>query len=153
MGKRGPAKTPTAVLKGRGSWRAKGRADEPVAPGEKPTCPGWLPAEARREFRRVTKHLETMGILSVADRTMIAGYCLAWNEVREATEQIEDEGRVVLTAKGMVKNPWVLIRENALAQLLRFAQQFGLSPASRANVKCEGPKAAPERKVYFTAGA
>ena len=47
MGKRGPGKTPTAILKLRGSGLVPSRKGEPKPKKERPRCPLWIRRKAR----------------------------------------------------------------------------------------------------------
>ena len=137
MGKRGPAKTPTEVLKGRGSWRGDDRDDEPVAPAEPPVRPAWLSELEARIWDETVPRLDGMRILSCADEALLASYCIEYAAVQECKEIIAREGRMVETHKGLVKHPAQLALENAMDKLIKLAREFGLSPASRANVSTE----------------
>ena len=54
MGKRGPTRTPTSVLKLRGSWRAKTRGDEPTPQEGVPESPDWLSEDEQSVWDRLT---------------------------------------------------------------------------------------------------
>ena len=124
MAGRGPAPTPTAILKARGSWLAKTRPDEPKPERSLPTCPSWLPKEAKTEWNRIVPELDKLGLLTAIDRAALAAYCQAWSDFREAVEgdSLRD-------------------RDTAAKRLINAAAQFGLSPAARARVQ-----AAPKDK-------
>jgi len=64
MGHRGPPRTPTSVLKLRGSWRGNARGDEPEPAHDRPDCPEWLSAEERTAWDRVVALLESMRVLT-----------------------------------------------------------------------------------------
>src|SRR5947209_513230 len=72
MGQRGPAPTPTPILDARGSWRAKGRDGEVQLPVKAPTCPAFLPDEAKDEWKRQCALLPQMGVLAEVDRAALA---------------------------------------------------------------------------------
>ena len=59
MGKRGPPRTPTSVLKLRGSWRGNVRGDEPEPKHDRPQFPEWLSAEERAAWDRVVDLFDT----------------------------------------------------------------------------------------------
>ncbi len=75
MGHRGPAPTPTEILRLRGSKRANRRTTEPKPERGIPSCPQHLGKTARAEWRRVTKPLDQMGVIAKIDRALLAAYC------------------------------------------------------------------------------
>lgn len=136
MAARGPAPTPTAKLKLRGSWRAKERPGEPAPAAKAPPCPDWLPDEAKAEWSRQVKQLLAMGVIAEVDRALLAAYCEAWAEFVKASGELATEELVRLTDKGYpVANPLVSIRNAAVERMVRIAAQFGFSPSARARVK------------------
>jgi P27 family predicted phage terminase small subunit len=132
---RGPAPTPTAILEARGSPRAKLRLGEPRLPVERPSCPAWLKGEARAEWNRQAKALESAGILARCDRALLVAYCEAWGEFLQARQELEANGYTFTTDKGYVgPSPWVAIRNRAVERLVKLADRFGFSPAARARL-------------------
>lgn len=146
MGQRGPAPTPTPILKLRGSPVAKQRTKggEPQLPVERPACPAWLPREAKAEWNRQVKQLERMGVLAKVDRAALAAFCEAWAELVHSCwviENGEDEkgtnkGAVIPGSTGsMVVSPWVRIKNAAVERMTKLAAQFGFTPSARTRVK------------------
>lgn len=117
VGTRGPSKTPTKVLEMRGSWRADTRMDEPQPNTERPTCPAWLPAQAKSIWRVLIPQIEYMGILGTCDRIALARYCKLVCRWREA----EDEGDVDKSIRVSI-------------HLLKLEREFGLTPSARAGL-------------------
>lgn len=142
MGARGPRPTPTKILQARDSWRAADRADAdgPLFPVDEPSCPDWLPKEAKAEWRRIVGQLLTAGLLSKANRATLTAYCLAWAEVHEAESALKKTGRVI---KGK-KSPWVAIARAARLELRQLAAEFGMTPASAGKVSAAAKE--PEKK-------
>ena len=130
---RGPAPTPTPILKLRGSWRGDARSGEPRPPVESPgDPPAVLKGEARREWRRVTRLLVAMGCIAKIDRALVTAYCEAWGEFVEASRELQTSGLILKTADGyFYPNPLAGIRSRAVERMTRLAAQFGLSPSAR----------------------
>src|SRR5688572_22544012 len=106
MGARGPQPVPTPILAARGSWRAKLRDGEPRFSDTTPNCPASLKGEARAEWRRQVKQLRGAGLLSQADRAMLAAFCEAWGEFIYALRRLDEDGYTYETSKGYVgRNP------------------------------------------------
>ncbi len=132
MGKRGPAPTPTEVLKLRGSWRGKKRDGQPRPDPKTPPCPRWLDKEARAKWRALVPELSRLGLLTIVDGDALAVYCEAWSSFRRACETLAKEGETFTTDKGYVgAHPAVAIRNAARQAIKAFASLFGLDPSSR----------------------
>ena len=78
MATRGRKPTPTAlkVLEGNPGKR-KLNDNEPRPEKKAPSCPKWLEPEAKKEWRRLAKKMEQMGVLTEVDMAAFAGYCQA----------------------------------------------------------------------------
>ncbi len=147
MGARGPAPTPTATLEARGSWRAKLRDGEPEFKQGKPSCPKFLPAEAKAEWKRQVRALGDARILTQADRSLLAAYCEAWAEFVAACQESAKMDFEQSIALGILN-----AKNKAVDRLLRLAQQFGFSPAARTRIKAPEPEAKESAKdKYFGA--
>ena len=134
MGKRGPAPTPTHLLKLRGSWRGETNTGEPVASSAVPECPAWLDEYAREAWEWVTASLSGMGILSADDLLLIVALCGAWSDYRLADETLRRDGFTTKGKTGVVRHPMVGVKAEASGRLLRLSQQFGLSPSARSRI-------------------
>ena len=128
------------------------RIQEPQPPEKMPHCPKHLNKEARKEWRRAGKILQSIGLLTEIDRMIFAAYCEAYSRWIEATLKVQELGMVY--AKGAVQdpktgkmiggeprlNPYIRIAREAFDQMIRAGTQIGLSPSSRASLKIEKPK-------------
>ncbi len=136
MAGKGPMRTPTAVLKARGSKLAKHRTGEPKFDRGQPTCPTWLTAEAKAEWRRIIGQLDTAGLMTLADRAALAAYCDAWADyVRAAAELKSALAKDGIGYAEAVRQGIVGSKAKAREAMLKAADRFGLSPAVRARVK------------------
>jgi P27 family predicted phage terminase small subunit len=77
-----------------------------------------------------------------AIRVAVTAYCEAWATYREALERVRAEGLTITNPKtGMAqKNPALNAVEQAGLQLLRYGQQFGLTPAAEVNLASPMPR-------------
>ena len=76
-----------------------------------------------------------MGILTDHDMEAFAGYCQAYARWKEAEEFITQHGTIVRTPSGYWQQvPQVSIAQTYLKVMNRFAEQFGLTPASRSRI-------------------
>jgi P27 family predicted phage terminase small subunit len=96
----------------------------------RPEMPEYLIGLARTEWERIVPLLENMGILAECDQTMLALYCTAFAEWREADDLCESP--VITTVNGnIIQNPALSIRTNAWERLKKVCAEFGMSPAAR----------------------
>ncbi len=148
MGLRGPPRTPTSILKMRGSQLAKRRARESSvqAEGGKPTAPTWLDAEGKAEWRRTVRALETMQILSRSDRAALVGLCQAWSmfvALAKAWNRLD-------ATEYVASRPLGVMVSQSFNDYRRAALEFGLTPASRSRVTAATPTGpTTDKSRYF----
>ena len=143
MGRRGPAPTPTNILKLRGSTLVSKRREksEPKAPVGKPRCPDWLDQDAKAAWKQVAPLLEAMGVLTRIDVNALARYCRLWSRWRKAEAFLDQHGEMypLKHDNGQVKymQPWpqVAIAGKLAQQLTRLEQEFGMTPAARTRIQ------------------
>ena len=113
MAKRGRKPTPTAIkeLEGNPGKRPL-NAKEPKPVKKAPSCPKWLEPEAKKEWRRLSKQLEQLGVLTELDMASFAAYCQAYARYKEAEEFITQHGSIVKTPSGY----WQQVPQVAQAQ-------------------------------------
>ena len=136
MATRGRKPKPTAIkeLEGNPGKRPL-NANEPRPERKAPRCPAWLDTEAKREWRRMGKVLEQMGILTELDMAAFAGYCQAYARWKEAEEFITQHGSMIRTPNGYLQQvPQVSITQTNMKIMLRFCEQFGLTPSARSRI-------------------
>jgi P27 family predicted phage terminase small subunit len=154
---KGPPRTPTAILKARGSWRAAKRVSEPQAELGRPECPSWLRADAKRKWKQLVPLLEGMGILAKVDGDILAQYCQLWARWKAAeiiiakrgmSEKVRRKDRETgrWVSAGYRAIPEVKIASDLSAQLARLYAKLGLSPADRAGLSIEKDKEPPTKK-------
>ncbi len=136
MATRGRKPTPTAIKELEGNPGKRKLNDREPKPEKKaPSCPKWLEPEAKKEWRRLAKKMELMGVLTEVDMAAFAGYCQAYARWKEAEEFITQHGTIVKTPSGYWQQvPQVSIAQTYLKVMNRFAEQFGLTPASRSRI-------------------
>ena len=155
MGSKGPKRTPTAQLLNRGSWRGKERSKtEPTPEPEELPCPDFLKNEAKAEWERLAPTLANQGVLTAWDRAALVAYCHQWALYMEINGAIK--ALLIKTIAGDARqNPLIRMRKETLEQLIRLAQEFGLTPATRSRVerieKGEEPDA-DELRIFKNSG-
>ena len=150
----GPRPTPTAELERRGSWRAKSRKNEPQFPASVPSCPKWVGAFGKVEWRRIAKLLAERGVVTAIDRNVLAMYCEAFHQFRVAQQTVAEEGATYISDKGNTL-PHPAARDMATwwDKALKAAREFGLTPAARVGLTIKEPKANGNGKLKYFADA
>jgi len=116
-----------------------------------PSPPSALKGEALREWKRVTKALEPLKMLSKLDRAALAAYCSAYGRWKIATDALETTSRLgphggllIETTNGnLVQNPIVGIQRRAADDMVKLGSEFGLTPSARSRLKIERPEKEP----------
>jgi len=146
MATRGRKPKPTAlkVLEGNPGKRPLNEK-EPQPKRKAPRCPSWLEPEAKKEWKRMAKTLETIGVLTQVDKAAFAGYCQAYARWKEAEEFLTQHGTIFKTPSGYIQQvPQVAIARNYLQIMKDFCSEFGLTPAARTRIKVEQEAVNPD---------
>jgi P27 family predicted phage terminase small subunit len=133
-------------LRQRGQHAAARRAPDP---------PPFLRGHAADEWRRVAVELHAIGLLSALDVMPLAAYCAAYARWRQAEELLAtmaahhpaEVGLLIRTADGVARNPIAKIASRAAADMVRYASEFGFSPAARARLGHRRFRGAAGRQV------
>lgn len=127
---------PTAVKELEGNpGKRKLNAKEPKPEPGAPKCPSWLHPDAKKEWKRIAKNLEHLGILTEVDVNAFAAYCQSYARWKEAQEHISKEGSTFETASGYrQQSPWVGIANTNHRLMLSAAAEFGLTPSARSRI-------------------
>jgi P27 family predicted phage terminase small subunit len=136
LANRGRKPKPTALkeLEGNPGKRPLNKK-EPKPKKKAPRCPSWLEKDAKKEWKRMSKKLESLGILTEVDLAAFSGYCQAYARWKEAEEFITQHGSIIRTPNGYLQQvPQVSIAQTNMKILLRFCEQFGLTPSSRSRI-------------------
>jgi P27 family predicted phage terminase small subunit len=146
MRPRGPAPTPThlKLIRGNPGCRPINEHEpQPEAPPEPPEPPEFLERYAAEEWRRSAAFLLRLRLLTEADLKMLEAYCVSygrWREAEEALARVRDRDPVMLglltkTKDGeMLESPLIRISRKSCFEMMRYACEFGFSPASRTRI-------------------
>ena len=140
---RKPKATHLKVVTGNPGRRPLNKNEPKVAAGP-PYPPAHLYAEAKTEWRRISKHLYAIGVLTVLDRAPFAAYCQAygrWVRAERSLEKMAEEdpktlGLAVSTSNGnLVQNPLVGTANKALELMLKAASELGMMSPGRSRIE------------------
>jgi P27 family predicted phage terminase small subunit len=130
------------LIEGRSPGRDSGgrKVAEPLAFKRlPPEAPSWLPEEARAEWQRVVPEMARMDLLKPVDRAALTAYCLTWDRLVRAQQEMEADGSVLATnSQGRVRHPAVAVIEAASKELRAWAGEFGLTPSAESKVGRQG---------------
>ena len=137
----GPRPTPThlRLLRGNPSKRAINRGEPaPEIPATVPEPPDFLMPSAKDEWHRLAEGLHRIGLLTALDASAFAVYCQTfarWQQAEQMLADPENGGLTIKTSTGSpMMNPLLRIAISSACDMIRFAAEFGLSPAARSRV-------------------
>jgi P27 family predicted phage terminase small subunit len=141
-----PRPTPThlKVLRGNpGHQKINKDEIEPAILPEIPEPPDFLTGYAFEEWERIVAELYRLRLLSVVDLHPLAAYCQAYDCWRTAIEALKKMGeRDAITSALMIRNhnnapiqnPLFLTARQSASDMVRYAAEFGFTPAARARI-------------------
>jgi P27 family predicted phage terminase small subunit len=142
----GPRPTPTylKLLRGNpGKRRLNQNEPQPRIPAKAPPPPVFLSDIAKKEWRRVSGELFNLRLLTAIDVAALAVYCESFARWRTATEVLaamaarddQTHGLLIKTKAGdAAVNPLIWIANSAARDMVRYAGEFGMSPAARSRI-------------------
>lgn len=117
------------------------RDDEPKPPAKMPKCPKHLDKFAQKEWRRASKILAPLGLLTEIDMMIFAAYCEAYSRWVQSTLAVQKGGMVYKKEDGTPGlNPYLKVAREAYDQMIKAGTEIGMSPSSRASLKVHPPK-------------
>lgn len=149
MSLRGRPAKPSAIREAEGNRGKRPLPKrEPKPKAGTPPAPADLGAGARAEYKRLAVDLESMRVLTLADRGALAATARAWEEYLEARREVQawakaNEGRVTVptASGGLVAHPATKIASDAWRRYVTGLSHFGLTPATRTKVQTLGDDA------------
>ncbi|SDY93329.1 phage terminase small subunit P27 family [Citreimonas salinaria] len=159
MAPRGPKPKPTRLKVLAGTARAhRLNPVEPTIEPAVPDAPEHLSDEALAEWKRVTDEMAKAGILSALDRGTLAAYAQAYGRWVAAERALRvmaardavTAGLVIRTQSGnAIQNPLVGTANKAMADMVRYAAEFGLTPSARSRVSATYFQEADDPFAWF----
>ena len=133
----GPKPKPTALrlVEGNAGKRRLPQR-EPKPRPIRPDCPAFLNEAARDIWAGLADELEDMGVLTIVDECVLAGYCTAYEEAQRLGRFIDAEGLTIDTPSGYLQQrPEVSIRNKAWDRVAKFGAELGIGAASRSRIE------------------
>lgn len=128
-----------------------------------PKMPKWLKEfpVAIKEWKRESKELNDMGILTTAEGGALAMRCYLAAEIQEMAIEIKKEGRVAYMSRmdslgneifEAKTNPKCVQIKNLITEYRQTGILLGLDPSSRTKLKVEKPKQRDEAEDFLREG-
>lgn len=116
-----------------------GKRKLPNAPKPKlalPRPPTFMTKEAKKEWRRVIKHLHENQLMSHLDVAALAAYCTHYSRWVEAEKKIQELNTLIIKAPSGYpqNNPYLGIANRSLEMMHKFLVEFGMTPSARARI-------------------
>lgn len=155
----GPKPKPTVLKLITGSKRPINHA-EPKPKPALPRPPAELSDDALIEWKRVSRQLLVLGILTLIDRGTLAAYCQAHGRWLQAERALADmakrdqltSGLMIKTHHGnVIQNPLVGTANKAMNDMVRFAAELGMTPSARSRVKTSYDQQGDKADDFFSA--
>ncbi|WP_318875205.1 phage terminase small subunit P27 family [Sinorhizobium meliloti] len=74
------------------------------------------------------------GVLTRADEAALEAYAVNWSVFRQAREKLDKTGLLVQSPQGPVRNPLLVVMNNAVKAMMSTGSELGLTPAGRARL-------------------
>lgn len=99
------------------------------------TPPRHLTGEASRLWTSIVPALNKSGLITSVDKTSLETYCIAYQLMRKAYDDIKENGATYTTSTGRTyKNPSIDILSDNMSKMKTIGAELGLSPQSRSNL-------------------
>jgi len=137
----GPKPKPTRlkVLQGNPGHQ-KLPKNEPKPRPIRPDSPAFLSETARSIWDSLVDELDTMGVLTLVDASVFAGYCSAYAEAQECDKHLAENGLTMTAPSGYSQaRPEVAIRNKAWDRVAKFGAELGIGAASRSRIEVKKP--------------
>lgn len=101
--------------------------------------PKWLDTVGKNEWKRVSKELEELNLLTNVDTTALGMYCDAYSKYQLATKKINKEGMFIeytnkAGATNVIEHPAVKAQVKYAELIKKMCNEFGLTPGARAKM-------------------
>jgi P27 family predicted phage terminase small subunit len=136
-----PVPTQLKLLRGNPGRRPISEGLRPEQSANVPEPPPFITGYAADEWWCVATELHRLGVLTKVDTATLAAYCFSYGQWRDAAELIASmqgdpaRGMVIRTQfGGAAENPLLSIARKAAHDMVRFGNEFGLTPAARSRI-------------------
>lgn len=145
MAPRGPKPKPSALKLIEGGKIDKD-GNEPLPVLALPDPPSHLDDVAVAHWQEKAPELYRLGLLSDIDQGALACMCMAWSTFVRSAEMLKrmrtEDGRfdsLVIQTKNLniIQNPIIGTMNKAMADYVKYAAEFGMTPSARSRIDAE----------------
>jgi len=139
----GRKKTPTKIKEMQGTLEKSRTIDNEMVVDlvtDLPSAPAWLSEIGKEEWNKVTNQLYNLEMLYSVDLRLVEAYCNEISLYLECEMKLRKENRIdeFKNSQGDLlrsqASPLIKMKNDALANSLKLASQFGLTPVARASI-------------------
>ena len=142
-------RTPTAILRNRGSRHATNRT-EPKSTGALAAMNDNLTADELDAYNAFKAEAEALGVLQSTDRAALRILAVEYASYERLRQVLETEGETYQTAQGLIRRrPEVAMMRDSFKAVTRLLNEFGLTPASRTRAAQVAPAEEYDDKSRF----
>jgi P27 family predicted phage terminase small subunit len=137
MASTGPKPQPTKLklLNGVVNKKRINNKEPKPAPKVPPIPKGRLDAKGRKEWKRMGKALERLGVLSEVDGGTFEALIVSYMEWCKYSKMAQDKPLYKSEKTGYVQiSPMVTLADKAFKNYIKMACEFGLTPSSRSRI-------------------
>lgn len=100
-----------------------------------PPAPAHLGHYGKKEWERTGQSLINLQLLAEHDLPAFEAYCMNIDLLIESKIAINEDGMLIMGARGPVRNPAIAAFGQASTAIRGFVAEFGLSPSARSRIK------------------
>jgi len=99
-------------------------------------APAWLCASAKGAWDQYAPELQRIGVLTLIDVPAFGALCTLAADVATEDDAVRRTGALIKSARGRpMANPFLRLRDKHLELLLRYSENFGMTPSARSRVR------------------
>ena len=128
---------PTRLKMLHGDRPSRINTSEPVPSMREVKPPRGMGREARRVWDFLAGDLIDKEVLTHWDVPLFAQFCEAVGRAQRANAKLLEEGEIIETKAGRVKNPWFQVWRDSHGLATSLAAKFGLTPSARSQLSID----------------
>ena len=131
---RRPLPTVLKVLRGTDRPDRLPKAEAAPKRARMPKPPAHVTGEALAEWKRISKRLHRLKLLTEIDGTALAAYCIEYARWEDACSMLFAHGTVGKVGKIIMQSPYLAVANRASSEMRKWLVEFGMTPSARSRV-------------------
>jgi P27 family predicted phage terminase small subunit len=120
---------------------------EALPPAGLPDCPDYLDDVAKAKWPELCRLLADAELLNNVGRDVMAMYCSAFSQWREAADMVKKSGLIIKGTGGICANPCVKIAADAKQEMLNLSALLGLDPSYRSRLRVKHERIRSQKRI------